>query len=598
MIDYFAHAAVLERVREALAGNVDPDLASARDQLLAKAAAFPETALLGTFVDHLLMHTASTGRELEILGRAAELWKSARGLFESVGTIRAMVESAIAAPAAPASLASFNAALGQISGLPSRLTSIQAGMMALRGNLVKWDHLKDPHPRQQDLSIAGWNWGDRFLARRTEAFVRAAFKNAEGSRESAFALGVLASFAGNVAGSAYLGHGVGGPRRSHPRRDRIARHAVGAWVNVNRPLPSLASMSGEIGRHLGMVGLEPNLKDYLQQCLAEAYPGMPDADLSTGVARLEEHLSLLSVFEHPPLPSPPLPATMATMGALDSGDPGTFDSVTDASTPSGPDDEPYGPPPPPGPNPSPGSPSQTTDTGDCGALALAAFVFLALYLLISGLVAWAQKKKWTPFKDLGDAYKEHEKQGYSNEHLGTNAQQLTELSSSPFGYWLLGQLYSLQMKIWEAMNEGHKMLVNKGLIYPDKLVLDDVTYSQFTALQPSIASWPMRAENPTDEAYLVPPLGPLEQPAATASPFPTGAPPSVFIDPPLAPAPFQPAPAEALRLWRQIARDEHDALNFDLDADRGYHAPCWQVAPKTSIKDHPVDVDVLPYTGL
>jgi hypothetical protein len=54
MIDYFAHIAVFERVRTELAGVADAGLAGARDKLLADAAAYPEAALLGTFVDQEL----------------------------------------------------------------------------------------------------------------------------------------------------------------------------------------------------------------------------------------------------------------------------------------------------------------------------------------------------------------------------------------------------------------------------------------------------------------------------------------------------------------------------------------------------------------
>src|SRR6187401_1574700 len=111
MIDYFAHVAVLDSVRTALAGIAESGLDNVRDKLMADAAANPEAALLGAFVDHLLMHSDSTGAEIEILGRAAELWEVGRGIYDTAGSVRTAVESAFADPTAPGSVATFNAAM-------------------------------------------------------------------------------------------------------------------------------------------------------------------------------------------------------------------------------------------------------------------------------------------------------------------------------------------------------------------------------------------------------------------------------------------------------------------------------------------------------
>lgn len=591
MIDYFAHVAVFDRVRTALAGVADAELANARDRLLADAAAYPEATLLGTFVDHLLMHTASTGAEIEILGRAADLWKSGRAVYDTAGSIRTAVESAMANPTAPGAVASFNAAMATLVGLRPNLAAIQADMDALGSDITSWRHLPDPHPRQRDVTISGWDWGDRYLARRTDAFVRATFKNAKDPRTSAFALGALASYAGNVAGSAYLGHVVGGPRRTHPRRDRIARNAVGAWVRANRTLPDLQTLSADIHRN-GSGGqssnLRPQLERFLQKCLTEAFPGMPPADLSAGLARLEKHLALLAVFERPPLPDPPSPALMATMATLGSDGSVDFDSQPD------PDGAPYGPPPPMGPDPTPTNPSRTSDNTSANGCLIGLFVVTALYFLISGIVALAQGKKWDPFGDLENV---NTGSPSEDENVTATSQQLIELSTSPAGTLMIAELFSIQLRIWQAMEEGLTALVKKGLVYPDGLTISGITFSQFTTLGP-LSPWPLRTEATIDEGYLEFPSGPVEHPAATASPFPVGATPFTFIDVPSVPVSFQAAPTEAVRLWLQISRAEHDSVNLDLDADRGHHAPCWQVADKTSIDDDPVIVDMLPYTGL
>ena len=50
-----------------------------------------------------------------------------------------------------------------------------------------------------------------------------------------------------------------------------------------------------------------------------------------------------------------------------------------------------------------------------------------------------------------------------------------------------------------------------------------------------------------------------------------------------------------LERWRQVARQEPDRENLDLDADRGYSAPCWAAA--SSVLDDPIGVVVLAYNA-
>jgi hypothetical protein len=599
MIDYFAHIAVFERVRTGLVGVTEPDLLDARDNLLADAAAYPEAALLGTFVDHLLMHSASTGAEIEILGRAADLWMRGFSLYDSAGSVRMAIEGAFANPTAPGAAASFNNAMATFIGLRAKLADIQAGMDAIGSDATKWKHLPNPHPRQRDLPISQWDWGDRFLACRTDAFVRAAFKHAKNRRASAFALGALASYAGNVGGSAYLGHVVGGPRRTHPRRDRIARNTVGAWMRANRTLPDLQTLEADIHRNgsAGSGALRPDLESFLQETLKEAFPNMPSANLSVGLARLEKHLALLAVFVLPPMPVPPSPTLLATMSSLSSD--GSID-FTDPPQ-QDPGNAPYGPPPPTGPDPSPTIPSQAKDESSANGCLIGLAIVTALYFLIDGIVALAQKKKYDPFGDLAGANTGSPSEDGS---VAKTSQMLVDLSSSSGGTLMIAEALSFQMNVWQGMAQALDFLARKGLVYPYELTIGGLPYSQFTALQ-TLSSWPLRSEVAINEDYLRFPLRPIEEPSATASPFPVGATPFVFVDEPLVPtfpALFQSAPGEALRIWREITLHTKlspgEQLNYDLDADRGYHAPCWRVAEKTSIHDDPVTADVLPYTKL
>jgi hypothetical protein len=587
MIDYFAHAAVFEGVRAELAAVADPALASARDKLLADAASYPEAALLGTFVDHLLMHSASTGPEIEILDQASDLWASGRAVYDVAGSVRTDVEAIFADPTAPGAPTRFNAAMAALIGLRAKLATIQAGLDSVGSDITEWRHLPNPHPRQKDTTISQWDWGDRFLARRTEAFVRATFKYAEDSRASAFALGALACYAGNVAGSAYLGHVVGGPRRSHPRRDRVARNVVGAWIRTHRTLPSLQALRASI-LHNGAAGksrgLRPDLENFIQQSLKDAFPGMPQADLSGGFVRLERHLALLASFVLPPKPVPPSPALMSTMASI--GSDGSIDIAAQPDPGEGPD----GPEPPPGPDPDPTSPPQARDDSSGKGCLIGLLVVTALYFLIDGIVDLAEGKKYDPFGDLENV---NTGGGSDDGDVTATSAQLVALASSSGGTLMVMELFSIQMTVWQAMQDALITLVTKGLVYPEELA----NFSQFTALGP-LSPWPMRTEAATNEGYLAFPSGPVEHPTATASPFPIGATPFTFVDMPSSPAPFQSAPTEAVRVWLQVARREQDSVNYDLDADRGHHATCWQVADHTSIGDDPVVVDMLAYTQL
>ncbi len=586
MIDYYAHAAVFDQVRAALAGVGDPALAGARDQLLADAAAFPEAALLGSFVDHLLMHASSTAPEIEILSQASDLWIQGRSVYDVAGSVRTDVEAIFANPTAPDAPARFNAAMATLVSLRAQLATIQAGLDAVGSDVTQWKHVPKPHPRQEDLTISQWDWGDRFLARRTEAFVRAAFKHAKDSPSNTFALGALASYGGNVAGSAYLGHVVGGPRRSHPRRDRVARNVVGAWIRAHRTLPDLETLRAAIRRNGAgkSGGLRPDLESFIQKSLKEAFPGMPDADLSGGFNRLEKHLALLASFVLPPLPVPPSPELMATMASI--GSDGSIDIAAQPDAGAGPD----GSEPPSGPDPSPTSPPQGKDESSSNGCLIGLLVVTALYFLIDGIVALAQGKKYDPFGDLENV---NTGDGSDDGDVTASSAQLVAMASSSGGTLIVMELFSIQMRVWQLMQDGRVVLARKGLVYPETLV----NFSEFTALGP-VSPWPLRNEITADESYLAFPSGTLEHPVTTASPFPVGATPFTFVDLPTSPAPFQSAPTEAVRVWLQVARREQDSVNYDLDADRGHHADCWQVADRTSVGDDPVVVDILAYTQL
>ena len=151
-----------------------------------------------------------------------------------LGTIRADLEAALANPGDPGSADRFNNATVSVQNFAHTANVMRVEIDALRADVLSFPHLP-PHPRQRDRTTDAWDWSNLSLGRRTDAFVRSLFRFANDQGTLAFANGAAASYGANVAGSAYLGHVVGGPRRTHRHRDRIARNAVGSWLATHHP---------------------------------------------------------------------------------------------------------------------------------------------------------------------------------------------------------------------------------------------------------------------------------------------------------------------------------------------------------------------------
>lgn len=132
----------------------------------------------------------------------------------------------------------------------------------------------------------------------------------------AFAVGASASYGANVAGSAFLGHAVGGPRRSHRHRDRLARNAVGSWLATHHPAAmSPSAMAGRITfGSVANLALPTPVELLIGDALTDTFDlsrtlQMPD--LQVGYRRLIEHLTLLDRFARPAVPAPPGQVWMA-----------------------------------------------------------------------------------------------------------------------------------------------------------------------------------------------------------------------------------------------------------------------------------------------
>jgi hypothetical protein len=610
MLDYRTHIIGLDRLREELASApLPPDLAAERDAILIDVAQAPEHAQLGALLDHIIAHAVSDGSEIALLERAAAVWKQSVQLYETLGTIRTGLETALGDPTAPGAADTFNAAAMDSQRFAARLCEIEGTINTLRNDIDPMKHLP-PHPRQQDIKADDWDWGNRFLGRRTEAFVREAFRNSNDTATRAFAFGVVASYGTNAAGSAYLGHVTGGPRRAHRYRDRLARNTFGSYMAVQNPsVASLGKLSKALQFGSPMApSLPPDIAQLLVSALSNTFdlsrtPPIPDLD--AGYRRLLRHLELLDCFTMPPPPAMPTAEFTQKLFGNPTNPPPSLRpqdvGMTQQDGSSG-----IGLGTAPGTN-TPGSTQPGQDDGKTGggsvcAAIVALIILIAILVVVSFIscvVEWAKGNKCNFFETLGDRVKDLFEQDPpdprdppATENPDMTAAGLTAFAGTEQATLLVGYFFDLQNQIWEALDSAYNYLAITGLIYPDGL-LQRPRFAQFLKLPPLDKSWPRRPEPSPEETYHIRPNAPVEDPSQDPSPYPATLPPFVVMDglPGLS---LPTSAGVAMRVWEQIVQRIEDSSNLDLDADRGFGHACW--ATRGSIDDNPVDVEILAFS--
>jgi hypothetical protein len=608
MIDYRSLIVALDKFRLSLAASAfnDPAVASLRDRHLAEVAAVPEMAVLGSLIDHLIWHASSDGTELRLLERAANLWQQGLALYNTMSGFRADLEGALADPTNPASPAKFNAAALTFQQLSINVIGKKTEIDVLKEDIQKYTYLR-AHPRQQDKPLDEWSWADVFLSRRTDAFSRSVRKHASDPPTSAFAFGVLSGYGANACGSAYLGQVVGGPRRSHRHRDRLARNTVGSWFARSYPsVPTLAALAKQI-RYGGSTPMLPaSIETLITGSLTATFNlsrTPPPPDLQLGYRRLVRHLELLSVFIMPPLallpidpfltriygnPTDPL-VSLVSAANVGVGTPGSGAGVTPQSnTPGG--------------GSSPNSTDSPTSAGDaCGSF-WEAIALLVIFLgggFIDCIAEWGQGHRCKIWDMMAADFKKAFSSGQGPQvsgdpPYGVTSDGLTAASGVDQVTELVGQLFDLQCLFWSAMDSAFDYLSVYGLIYPDKLgAIDTGRYPQFLTIPATPkGSWPhLPQTNPVNLLHMYPSTG-VEQPAATTTTYQPGSPPSVFIAGLPGILTITAADISGM-VWHQTANGVTDAINYDLDADRGLQHPCW--IADGSINDNPINVVHLPY---
>ncbi|MGV1004299.1 MAG: hypothetical protein ACOYEV_05920 [Candidatus Nanopelagicales bacterium] len=609
MIDFRTHVVALNLLENELAaaGFGDPQVSEQRDQQLADVSGDRDAAILGCLMDHLLTHAASDGAEMGLLRRAADLWQRGVTLFDTVGHIRTELEGALTTPTAPDAADRFNAATAGMHGLAASVAGMDTQIAKLGSEVARMAHIPE-HPRQQDRPIEDWGWGDLFLARRTDAFVRMAYRLAQSPRERAAAFGLLAGSSANICGSAYVAQVVGGPRRSHRFRTRLAGNALGSWfAQTNPEVTALRDVADSIRLGNGPTPtLDAGISAYLQQCLTKTYdpartPAPPD--LQVGYQRLLEHLDLLDAFPLPLYPITPAPAFIAAIFTLTADPPTPVITRADASPPESggaPGAEPtnYSGYTVPGGKPTPtktDSPPESESA--CGSFCLGVLAFIGLLAILGGpcweAIARGERcEYWDKyvkknFQNAGGQPSQEELDHMVAQGQGSalTAEQVVVVAGGGQINEMVMALFRLQVHIWETLGKGRAFLSTCGLIYPDGELAFPL-HQQFVAI-PLAPALPLRPEDhPVANSYRFPATLP-ENPAGPAAFYPVGATPDVIF------TGHPTASATALQTWRQIARGDQDANNLDLDADRWGGHSCW--ATGGSIHDDPVAVVAVAY---
>ncbi|WP_405401127.1 hypothetical protein [Streptomyces sp. NBC_01104] len=605
MIDARTHVVALSQQLDALAtAPVDPALDAARNQLVDDCADHPAHARIGALLDHVLAHAASDGTEAGLLEEAAKMWTDGLALYAEIGRIRGEIETALSDPSSPGAASRFCEATLSLRRATSDAKDTFLRMDGLGKRLRTMAHIPR-HPRQQNEPVSQWGWGDVFLARRTDALVRTAFGEAGTAETRALAFGILSGYSANAVGSVYLTQVVGGPRRSHRLRDRIARNAVGSWCGERYPdVRSCRGIADSLRfDNAPEATLPGETADFLTRMLEETYDLSklsPVPDPALGYGRLIRQLELLDTFVQPPAPALP-PASFVTKFFADPAHPPQAAVTPETATPPyahGPGVKPtsyhgYG-------GGQVGPPTATDSTADsesaCGSFCLAVLAFLCFAVLLGGPCweEWGEEKSCTFWdKHVAENWRNAFTVDLSQAEKDALASQSQPLTGSGFAAaarvpqldQLVSQLFDLHVRLWEALGKAGAFLSGCGLIYPDGR-LGFPLHRQFLAV-PNDTMQPHRPETDDVRTFYRYPRTEMENPVDYTKTVPVGADPGIVLT---ATGP------DCVRRWEDVALGTPGDRNLDLDADRGTAHPCWST--RGSIDDDPVGVDILAYQDL
>ncbi|MEU5726870.1 hypothetical protein ABZ783_34345 [Micromonospora sp. NPDC047738] len=588
MIDYCAHVLSLNAIRQTL-DSVAPSTPYGDAWSATRAAvdAEPGCALLGALVDHLLERSDGVEREHDLLEEGASVYALAADAMSQMAKFRSEFERMAKSPAT-ASLERYRELIESMRSLEASMSQKIDQVKDLKKRAMPpYSHIP-PHGASEDQPVESWLWRDVVLSRRTDALVREVEAAGDGTPTAlAFSFGAATSYASNCIGSSYLTATVGGPRRSHGMRDRVARYVMGGWLRAKAGDPTIWPSFSKLREALVLEnGASPKLPDVIETqiltALDRAFPagaGGPAAapDLQAGYAKLLRHLELLDSF--PRLPIPPdidaalLQRTMEGAIGGGGGEPNAADVLQDPQQGISAPTDGLGDPQP----PVVGAEGKVGDNG-CFGLLLVLLCVTIVGIIIVILIA----------------------DDSSGENPSSSRQALTRFLESDNACKVAAYAFHAHTQLYESASVLLQHFKRIGLLYPDEFDFTD-PLAQFTHLPAKPGLYPSTPVTPAPGTeigwHLLRPSSRIEEPVEDPSLYPASSTPAVVLEG----TSGGPAPtvgefgAEVWLRHQPRANPGESDINLNADADRGFGHQCWRVPVGHSIQENPVPVEILEY---
>jgi hypothetical protein len=568
--------------------------ARAAPRLRAALAAAPDMAAFGALLDTTLYHCGPTQPELDLLTKAAGLWGRFRQLMGELAAVRGQFESLVANPNQPDVVGQTQSLASHIPRLGDDVKQWSDDATAFIKGLSQLTYLPEVG-QSHDAPVGRWSWLDLATGRRTGALRAALLDRAVASADQgavAFACAAIAGYAGRLCASGYGTRVVGGPRRSHPYRSRLAARTVGAWVRQNYPGDTvpLTDLGQRVAALLGNPPAFPRAaRAALAGAMADAYRGVaPAPDLDLAAARVAQHLQLLSILTmSDPGASPPVPVPAPVSAAVQTA--AQSRGLSAAQFPTFPM--------PPGPNPAV---SIATGVGPFWKTLLASVLTILLglaFAVLGFLIAGPPGAGIGAGLGVGlgtwigvqiGAWKLDDRQVSA-------ATRQADLRSDQAIQVCYG-LELLQEALYAAGDQFLVALKAAGLAYPEGRDLSSVLFGQFLTMPRYDPVFRRPDHDPNH--FTVYPQTDVEVPNRVGSyPYRAGSSPAAFLDAPGGP-PDATVAGLGPRLWLEEEAGgggtDLRQRNRQLDADLGPADVCW----RGRVTVTPIQVTPLAYPDL